>query len=450
MKKSTYNRKAGNQLYPLFILGFCLLLISQGAATAQDSYSDYDLNQLLDSALQNNYLLQANEKNTLIKQAEIEILRTNYQPEISTSLTASFWKFLLPNKQRLLGNSLTDVYTDITFHQTLYDWGEQDVKKSAIEQEIELNDDIRQQIRNTIIWGVTDTYFEVLKAQSEVEAHLNSIQQLKSHLQYAQNLYDIGKVSEVDILKAEVQISVEEKALRKAENSITTQLVKLKRLSYLPEDELPGIDDRSERYFTRWEDRLLLRDSIYLVALENHPVLRSAEIRKNLEAKQKELYRLQNRPELYSYGIASWAHGYLPFGNNFNYNIGVGIRYTIPHWGGSSHKTKMLQSDIRIEQIDDEKTQTVTDIQKEIDIVLSEIADNREEMANNLRIMELARKTVNNASVIYQSGQGAIIDVLDAQAILTESTIAYEKSKLIFLQSVAKLNYLTGNDNYPF
>ncbi|MCA1758254.1 MAG: TolC family protein, partial [Bacteroidales bacterium] len=327
---------------------------------------------------------------------------------------------------------------------------EQDIKKSAIEQEIVLNDDIRRQIRNTIIWGVADTYFEVLKARAEVDTYRNSIQQLNSQRQYAQNLYNIGKVSGVDILKIEVQISMEEKALRKAENNITAQLVKLKRLCNLSDDELPGITDQSETFFNDWENRLLLPDSIYTEALSNHPVLLASDIKMSLETKQKELYRLENRPELYSYGIASWAHGYLPFGNNFNYNIGVGLRFTIPYWGGSSYKTKMVQSDYRVEQIDDEKTQAITDIKKEIDLALTEIADNKDEMQNNQRIMALSEETLNNSLVIYQSGQGAIIDVLDAQSILTESTIAWQKSTLFFLQSLAKLNYLTGNDNYPF
>lgn len=37
----------------------------------------YDLNHLLDSALQNNYLIQSTEKNKIIKQSEIEILQTS-------------------------------------------------------------------------------------------------------------------------------------------------------------------------------------------------------------------------------------------------------------------------------------------------------------------------------------------------------------------------------------
>ena len=110
-----------------------LMWISTGSLFAQETLPRLSLTQLLDSAVQRNYLLQANEKNIAIKQAEIEILKTNYQPRISTSATASFWKFLLPNKEKLLGNTLTDVYTDITAYQTIYDWGENNLKKELLE-----------------------------------------------------------------------------------------------------------------------------------------------------------------------------------------------------------------------------------------------------------------------------------------------------------------------------
>jgi outer membrane protein TolC len=98
----------------------------------------------------------------------------------------------------------------------------------------------------------------------------------------------------------------------------------------------------------------------------------------------------------------------------------------------------------------DEKNQAFLDIKKEIDLVLNTLDDIKNEIDNNEKIISLANETLNNAFVKYQAGQGTIIDVLDAQTILTETTIAYKKSTINYLQTLAKLHYLTGNDNYPF
>lgn len=432
--------------FPIYIL----LLIILNSVSGQDPGKTYNLKQLIDSALQNNYLIKANEKQKAVRQSDIELLRVAYQPRISASATASVWKFLLPNKQRLLGNSLTDVYTDISVYQTIYDFGENKIKQSSVEDEILISDEIQRQLRSTIIWGVADTYYEILKAESEVNVHRNTLDQLRSHLKFAEALYTIGKVSGVDVLKINVQISVEEKALQKSENSVQSYNLKLSRLCFPEKLSSFDIEDHTDTLFVSAHSRILVPDSIYAETLNNHPSIKAANLKINLEEKQKEIARLQNRPELYSYGTGTWEHGYIPFGNNFNYNIGVGIHYTIPLFGGSGYKTKMLQSDLRVHQINDEKTQLFLDLLREIDLTLSEIKDIQDEISNNQKIISLARETLENASVRYQGGQGTIIDVLDAQAILSETTINYQESMIGFLQALAKLKYLTGNDKNPY
>ncbi|WP_166961840.1 TolC family protein [Yeosuana marina] len=432
-----------------WILG--LIWVFANSMFAQEISNKSTLKQLINSALENNYLLQANEKNVFIKQAEIEILKTNYQPKISTSLNFSYWKFLLPNKQKLLGdNGLSDMYTDISIYQTIYDWGENKLKKSVVEDEIKLNDDIKRQIRNTIIWGVYDAYFEAQKIESEIAALQNASKQLKSHLQYANNLYKIGRVSNIDVLKINLQIAVVEKDLKKAQNQYLSQEIKIKSLCHLDDNKSLEMENTSEIHYNNSKNILFPQDFLYTEVIQNHPVLLAANKKITMESKQKDIYSLQNRPEFFSYGIGSWEHAYIPFGDNFNYNIGLGISYTLPFWGGSSYKSNVLKSNMRVEQLNDEKNQLFIDIKKEIDLELNAIIDIKEEIANNEKIIELANETLNNALIKYQAGLGPVIDVLDAQTIVTETTIAHQKSIIAFLQSVGNLNYLIGNDNYPF
>jgi outer membrane protein len=433
-----------------FLFNILLSLTLSVNLLAQEVQTQLTLSQLLDSALQNNYLLKANEKNTFIKQAEIEILKTNYQPTISKSASISTWKFLLPNKQRVLGNALTDVYTDISVRQTIYDGGENNTKKSMVEEEILLNDVVYKQIQNTIIWGVSDVFFEMLKAEREVEAQINSLEQLKSQLQYAENLHKRGKVSKVDILKIKVQMSVVEKNLQKARNSGKAQNIKLKRLCYLENKEEIGIEKVADSLYQTWQNHLFTPDLLYAEAQHNHPALEATGHMMKMEKMQKEIYRSQSMPKVFTYGVGSWEHGYIPFGDNFNYNIGIGVSYTIPFFGGSSFKTKIHQSNLQVEQMEDEEEQNFQDIKEEIDIALNEIRDIQSEISNNEKIIELANETLENALVKYRGGQGTIVDVLDTQTILTEATIVRHKSVLAYLQTIAKLHYITGNNDYPF
>lgn len=418
--------------------------------SAQDNVPDISLTQLLDSAIQNNYLLQANEKQTLIKQSEIEILKTNYLPQIGASASASYWKWLMPNKQKLLGSGNTDVYTDVSIYQTVYDWGENKMKKAVVDDEVQLNAEIRRQIHNTIVWGVSDAYVEVLKIKAQTKVYDNSIHQLQSQLQFTENLYNIGKASEVDVLRIKVRISVEEKNRQKSLNAESAHYTIIKRLCNINDNTEFIIEDEMQEITDHWQMKQFIPDSIYNNISINHPTLNTSKTKIEMELKQKELYKLQNRPELFSYGVGSWEHGYIPYGDNFNYNIGLGIRYTIPYLGGGGYKTKMLQSDYKVAQLNDEENQVFLDLKKEVDLALNEWKDIQDEIKSLNTIINLSQKALKNAEVQYQSGQGSIIDVLDAQTILTESTINVQKSTIALLQVVAKINYLSGNDNYPF
>ena len=409
----------------------------------------YDLNQFLDSALQNNYLIQSTEKNKIIKQSEIEILQTNYLPKVSASASFSYWKFLLPNKQKLLDDALTDMYTDITFYQTLYDFGQNKAKKSIVDDEIKLNNEIIRQIRQTVIWGVTDAYFEVLSATSEIDVHESSLFQLQEHLRFAEHLYQIGKTSLVDILKIKVQISVEENKLEQSRNKLIERRITLFQLSNIEKENGLSVENNSEKLFQQYENSPL--ETFGLISnLNNHPSLKPFDIKSAIEGKQQQLIKLQNRPELFSYGIGSWEHGYVPFGANFNYNIGVGIRYTFPYWGNSGYRHKIKQSRLYAEQYDDQKQQLLLEVKKEIELCLNTLDEIQKNIKSNKEIIDLAKETISSASVKYRAGQGNIIDILDAQQILTEAAITRENAKIAFLQSLARLHYLRGNDHFPF
>ncbi|NCD00067.1 MAG: TolC family protein [Bacteroidia bacterium] len=411
---------------------------------------NFSLNQLLDSALQNNYLLQSNKLNTNIKQTEIDKLKINYLPIVGASASFSYWNFLLPNKERLLGDNKTDFYNDITVYQTIYDFGQTKAEQAKIEQEILLNDEIQRQIRLTVIYGVANAYFSALSSEMEILAHQNSLEQLKNHLQYSQNLFDIGKVSSIDILKINVQISVEEKNLQKAQNDFLAQKIKLQNLCYLTNVDSLKIKNSAQTLFNQFENQLFISDTIYNNVIENHPLILVNNIKIDIEEKQQEIYKRQNRPELFGYGISNWEHGYLPFADNFNFNVGIGIRYTIPYWGGSGYRYNITKSNYVIEQLGVEKNQSFLEIKSEIDLVLNDIESIKQDIENQKKIIELATETINNASVKYQAGQGTIIDILDAQTILTDATIAYNKATILFLQSLVKLHYLSANEDYPF
>ena len=53
---------------------------------------------------------------------QIDYLAKDYQPQMFFDLNLSRWDWVMPNKQKYLGNSLNDFYSAFRVNQLVYDW----------------------------------------------------------------------------------------------------------------------------------------------------------------------------------------------------------------------------------------------------------------------------------------------------------------------------------------
>jgi len=83
---------------------------------------EYTLAELVNIAFQNNPQLKANDKNIQAGMKQIDYLAKDYQPQMFFDLNLSRWDWVMPNKQKYLGNSLNDFYSAFRVNQLVYDW----------------------------------------------------------------------------------------------------------------------------------------------------------------------------------------------------------------------------------------------------------------------------------------------------------------------------------------
>jgi len=167
----------------LSALIFLYLVFPQLTKAQNTQKQVYDLNMLIDSAIANNYNLKAELLNDSISYTEIEVLAKNYQPKISTIGTFSYWDWLMPNKAKLLGGEVnTDMYIMLTASQLIYDWGVNNQKKELQMADVSINREFIRQLKQNIIWVVSQAYFDALKAKKYIAVLENSKKQLAEHL----------------------------------------------------------------------------------------------------------------------------------------------------------------------------------------------------------------------------------------------------------------------------
>lgn len=110
----------------IFLLA--ILTISYLSVQGQNTHK-YSLNELIDSAIDKNFAINANYLNDSLTLSDINLLARNYQPKVTTTATFSYWDWLQPNKEKMLGSGNTDMYIEISAYQLLYDWGENKQRK---------------------------------------------------------------------------------------------------------------------------------------------------------------------------------------------------------------------------------------------------------------------------------------------------------------------------------
>lgn len=431
------------------ILVCALSLITLVVRAQQPTKTVYTLTTLTDLALTNNYKLKANYLNDSLSYAEISALAKNKLPKITATGSYAYYDWLMPNKQNLLGGNVnTDMLIEFAAYQTIYDWNRTKLSKQLQLSDISINQEFTRQLKTTIIYAVTQSYLEVLKAKKKVEVFQNTIKQLNNQFQIANNLYKIAKVSNIDLLKIKVNISVNTKKLTTAKSEYQQLLSDLKNSALLEHEGTISIEDNVEYWYQFYLN--FPENNIKNNSFQNHPTLKIYDKHIAKEELSEKLIVQQNRPELFSFAATNWESAYVPFKNNFNFNVGLGIQYILPYFGGSSYKEKIVQSKIKAAQFEQEKQQSYYDLKKEFDAITISLLNKKQEIESNQSIVKMAEETLNNLLVMYKSGQETMLNVQDAQSIVTQQNILYKQSLVEYLQLVAKLHFIKGQTTYPF
>lgn len=409
----------------------------------------YSLNAVIDSAIANNFKLKASMLNDSLTLKEIEIIARNYKPRITALASYSYWDWLMPNKAKLLGENVkTDMYIELSAYQLIYDWGRTRQNKLLQESDININREFIRLLRQNISTSVTLVYLEALKSLKKIEVLNNTLSQLKSHLEIARNLYNIGKVSQIDLLKIQVEIRVTEKELTTAENNYLEQLTNLVNLAQIKGDTDFSLEENTANLYEK--TKLFFTDTMLVSMSQNHPVLKSYDEKLAREKILESLYKKQSNPEVFSYMTTNWESAYIPFSKNFNYNIGAGIRYTLPYWSGGSYHDRIAQSRIRSDQLQNSRMDEYLNLKREFDALVVQQKNKIQEIESNREIILIANKSLDNILIMYESGQESILNLLDAQTILTKQKILYEQSIIEYLELIARINYVCGIDNLPY
>lgn len=416
---------------------------------SQSNEKEYTINELVNIASQNNPQLKANEKTIQAGLKQIDYLDKDYLPQIFFDLNISRWDWVMPNKQKYLGNSLNDLYAAFRVNQLIYDWSKNSLQKDYADKFVNLDRNFTRKLRQAFSFSIAKSYLELLKAKRTVQIQEEAINQLKDHLKNAEALYSIGKVSNLDVIKAQVQIEVALDELAKARNQLDVQKNNLNVVFGNTLGDSFSVVDNIEELWNQYSNKSYNYDELRNVLVAHHPDLEDIKTQKELRGKEAELFNKEYYPNFYAFGITNVEDSQIPMGN-FNWNVGVTVSYSLPFFKGSNFQEKIEQSKIRIDALQENEKAILQQLETNVKNNLVKLDDIKSRLSGTQKIVKLAEESLTTANLKYNIGKGSSLDVLDAETVLTTAKLNLNQIVIDYLSTIAELNYNIGSDEIAF
>jgi len=428
------------------VLFFCLILESPGQSTDTTSTNTVSMEQAIALALEQHPLLKASSHLTQAAEYRVDQVNSQYYPRLLFNTSLTRWDWVLPNKKLYLGNSLNDLYAEFAVQQLLYNGGRTSIQSDLARTLVDVESINTQRLRQGIIFSVARSYLFLLKAQRIVAAQELTIANLRDHVATADLLYRSGKVSQLDLLKAQTQIALANEELVKAKNAVTIRRLELFGAM--------GIDtvydfrpvDLTEVFWQSDQVRPFREDSL-LSLLNRHPDLQRAELDVQGREQEVSLAQTDYYPSVFARGSYNWEDSRVLPGNK-NWNIGIGV--SLPLFQGGATQASVDQAKTRTEAARATEEALRQRLQVTVRTTLTTLEDTRSRVRSATEIVHLAEETERVASLKYRSGKGTNLDVLDAETVLTNARINYIQVLTDYAVATAELNFNLGSAGVPF
>lgn len=290
-----------------------------------------------------------------------------------------------------------------------------------------------------VIIGICDAYFGVLKAGHILEASKRAYESSKKHLEYAQRLYEMEGVSQIDVLKAQVQLSEAEIDLIEAEGALKRAMMNLNDTLGKPV-----------------ETELILEE--VPIEIEDYEYGECLEVMNEVK-RYEEMYKSEDASALYA-SLAGWSMRLPSLYGNFSYYWN-NERFTTENWGrndgyyiGLTLSLNLFdglstEAGIMRARASRRLSKNYADRAKELaEMALRNAYISYEEAKKKLEVtmnmLETAKMELNLAERRYELGAGSIMELTEAQAQYLSSVSQNENAKYSLLTSEMELKRAMG------
>lgn len=298
----------------------------------------------------------------------------------------------------------------------------------------------RMAIARTLRRDITLAYIDWLKARNSTEIVAASEALLRENLRVNQSLFDNGKVTEDQVLRARAELLEVEQQKREIENLVTQAQSYFNFL--LNRDLLASIEPTPAPNTHTERDAAL--EQLWAQALQRRPEIAQVEQLTRASSEQVTLSRKQRWPTL-TLGLDAGTQGEdYRFGDGYNFGT-ASLIFTWKLFDGGGDAARVRQAESAQRQLVLRQEEVAQQIRLEVQQSLDRLRTARDSLATALARAEAARAAFRIASRKRDEGVINQVEFVDARSTLTRAELNHNLTQFNVLARRAELEYATSN-----
>ena len=266
---------------------------------------------------------------------------------------------------------------------------------------------------NDLEFQTKQAYYDCLLARAMVRVAQESVQTFERHRADAQQMFDVGVVSNFEVLRAKTELGARQADLTAAKNAERLALVNLRRILTLPQDapiklagklELPAAPEPLDALLTQAQD--------------TRPEIKALD--SGISAGQQNVKRMKGQYLPQASGQVEYTH--TEHGGLFSqdgWTFSLGGQWDLYVGGKRVHDVGEAQAKLR--NLDHQKQDLLRLIEMDVRAAHIQMEDALARIEREKGTVELGLEGRRLAALRFQEGVGTQVDMLDAELSLTNA-----------------------------
>lgn len=297
-----------------------------------------------------------------------------------------------------------------------------------------VNEQLRQK-RSDTVYNVAKAYYDAVLADEAVGVADTGVAVAQSHVQATEDRYDAGLVSEYDVLRARVEFVNLETAQRHAMDGRAAARRYLMTLLNFPPETETALTDRLD-----YELEVYNLDDSLAAAEDKRPELAQLEWTRLLAEDNVKIARAGDNPSVFfTAAYNDYANRFtLDFADEWRQQGMLNLSLSWPIFDGFATRNRVSRARSELYKAELSKARLAEGIDAQVRMAYDAVKTAEATVRSQRENVNLAERGMEIAQARYDVGLMSNLEVLDAQAALTQARLGYYQS--LYDYALAKLN----------